>query len=70
MARKPKGRIVTLGPQRRPFHCLACGGELFRYRDASMGDALGTPVTALICLTCGYVQVFADGMAELWDPPG
>jgi hypothetical protein len=42
MAGKTKGRVVTLGPERRPFNCLACG----------------------------YVQMFVDGMAELWDPPG
>ena len=69
MARKSKGSVVTLGPQRRPFNCLACGGALFRYKDATVGDNFGTPVTALICLGCGYVQIFADGMAELWNPP-
>jgi RNase P subunit RPR2 len=71
MARMTKGRVVTLGPERRPFNCLACGGALFRYREATVGgDAFGDSATALICLACGYVQMFVDGMAELWDPPG
>ena len=69
MARKTKGRVVTLGPERRPFNCLACGGALFRSKGEAIGNNFRTPVTALICLGCGYVQMFSRGMAQLWDPP-
>ena len=69
MARKTKSRVVTLGPRRRPFNCLVCEGALFRYREATVGDNFGAPATALICLACGYVQMFVGGMVDLWDPP-
>lgn len=68
MARKEKGRLVTL--RRRPFLCLASGARLFRYREETVGDSFGASATALICLTCGYVQTFVGGEAELWDPEG
>jgi hypothetical protein len=37
MARVPKGTLVTLGPERRPFQCLVCGGKLFRDKDVEVG---------------------------------
>jgi hypothetical protein len=42
---------------------------LFRYREATVGDNFGASATALICLACGYVQMFVGGMIDIWDPP-
>jgi fructose-1,6-bisphosphatase/inositol monophosphatase family enzyme len=52
------------------MHSILNQSGCFRYRDATVGDSFGAPATALICLACGYVQMFVDGMAQLWDPPG
>jgi hypothetical protein len=69
MARVPKGTLVTLGPERRPFQCLVCGGKLFRDKDVEVDTHfIGTPATGLACMTCGYLHIFMDGKIDMWRP--
>jgi hypothetical protein len=75
MSRSP--RLVTVGPQRAPLHCLVCQGQLFTDREIKLNTSgmefLGMEWanrsgTALICDRCGFVHTFAGNEFELWDP--
>jgi hypothetical protein len=70
MARVPKGTLVTLGPERRPFQCLVCGGKLFRDKDVKVDTHfVSTPATGLACMACGYLHIFMDGgTIDMWRP--
>jgi hypothetical protein len=68
MARTPKGTLVTLGPERRPFQCTICGEKLFQDKDIEVGR-LGASAIGLICMGCGYLHTFTDGgKVDMWRP--
>ena len=69
MARPPKGTLVTLGPQRRPFQCTICGDKLFRDREATAPGFWGSSAIGLECMGCGYLHTFLDGgKVDMWRP--
>ncbi len=74
MSRNPS--LVTVGPDRRPFACLFCGGDLFSNREIKLNSTgaelfnlawANQSATGLICEQCGYVHTFAS-VVQLWDP--
>jgi hypothetical protein len=71
MARMRKGSLVTLGTGRRPLRCLACGSELFRDREIKLDthQSVGAQTTGLVCLECGYLHTFVDGVGtfDMWQ---
>jgi hypothetical protein len=72
MSRTRKGSLITLGTGRRPLRCLACAGELFRHREIKLDThhLSGVQATGLVCLECGYLHTFVDGVGtfDMWQP--
>jgi hypothetical protein len=68
MARIPKGTLVTLGPQRRPFQCTLCGEKLFQQTHIEVGHFHAAAV-GLSCMGCSYLHIFTDGgKVDMWRP--
>jgi RNase P subunit RPR2 len=70
MARIPKGSLVTLRPQMRPFQCFVCGEKLFHSRDVEVRlRATSSARIGLECMGCSYLHIFMDGgKVDLWRP--
>jgi hypothetical protein len=77
MAQKPS--LVTIGPNRQPFACLACRGDLFYSREIKLNTTAAEffnmswanqSADGLVCEQCGYVHSFVSGSVELWEPAG
>ena len=75
MPRKPS--LVTIGPQRHPFTCHVCRGQLFVDRQIQLNTSgmeffgvewANRSATGLICDSCGYVHMFVNDAIELWKP--
>lgn len=74
-----KSSLVTVGPERVPFHCLVCRGQLFSDQEIKLNTSgmelldLGwanRSGTGLICDRCSFVHTFAGDGFELWKPSG
>jgi predicted nucleic-acid-binding Zn-ribbon protein len=58
----------------KEIRCLTCDGEVFREREVKLNSTgmelfnmawANESATGLICRSCGFVQLFADGSPNL-----
>ncbi|MFJ7128273.1 hypothetical protein [Streptomyces sp. NPDC098101] len=59
----------------KKIHCLICGGDVFREREVKLNSTgmeffnlawANESANGLICCSCGYVQLFANGHLSLY----
>ena len=74
MVKRGERALVTVGPDRRPFSCHVCEGQVFAGHNVKLntpiayrlGDRFADSAASLVCQGCGYVHTFIPGFVQLW----